>query len=444
MVISLELAVSANPENAAIIRELLSVWEVSWVSPEDSDVVIVYGKKPLEAFKKTILIPSDSTDFEIWNRNLNSIVAKKAGEPISILATPSISLSFTSEVLYEIKPATCEANEDLVVPQFDFVEEYKRILRQTLTAGSSFTYRLATYFPLPYSIAPRGLRDCLMKKHGEHSRLNLCDVLPIDALRFALANAIEKSLKEKLRRQTWDHRTSVCVLTHDVDTREGLEKSRKVKKLEEEYDLPSAWFVPSKQYTLDREIIEALENNGEVGSHDTKHDGRLSRLSKRKLTERLVEGKNSLESITNRPVEGFRAPLLQHTSKILRALQECGFKYDTSIPTWEPKHPRTMCPHGIGTLFPICIEGMNEIPITIMQDHQLLHVLCLTPKETIAEWLSDITMIRELGGTCVFLSHPEYGLLDTQGLPFYEELLNTIVSDHELLVASTNRILRPD
>jgi len=440
----LKLAVSADPENVAFIQELLSIWEVTWVSPEDSDVVIVYRRKPLEASKKTILIPSDSMHFENWVRHSECTVAKRVGKPISVAATPAINLSFTPEALYDVKPSNCAMCEDLVIPQLDFVKEYKRILRQTLTSGASVTYRLATSLPLPYNIAPKRLRDYLMKKYGERSRLNLYDVLPIDALRFALAHAIQKLLKEKFRRKTWDHRSSVCVLTHDVDTREGLRKSRNVKKLEEEYDLPSVWFVPSKQYTLDCEIVEELENNGEVGSHDTKHDGRLSRLSKRKLTERLMEGKSDLESVTNRPVEGFRAPLLQHTSKILSALRECGFKYDTSIPTWEPKHPRTMCPHGIGTLFPMLIEGMNEIPITIMQDHQLLHVLCLTPKETIAEWLSDITMIKELGGICVFLSHPEYGLLDTQGLPFYEELLNTIVSDHELLGASMNRVLRSD
>ena len=436
----MKLAVSADPENAIIIRELLSVWEISWVSPRESDVLVVYGRKPLERSRKTVLIPSNSTDFESWTKHSKHIVAKKPGEPIFIAATPAINLSFTSEALYETDPAACKINDDFVIPKVDFVEEYKRILRQTLAVRSSVTYRLATSLPLPYNFAPKGLRDYLMKKHDGRSKLNICDTLPLDAVRFALANAIEKALKEKLHRKTWDHKPSVCVLTHDIDTKEGLQRSGKVKKLEEKYDLPSAWFIPSKQYSLDRETIEKLENNGEVGSHDIKHDGRLSHLSKKKLTERLREGKKSLESMTNHPVEGFRAPLLQHTSRILFGLGECGFKYDTSIPTWEPKHPRTMSPHGIGTLFPIRIEGMNEIPITIIQDHQLLHVLCLTPKEAITEWLSNMTLIKELGGTCVFLSHPEYGLLDMQGLPFYEELLNTLASDIQLLVVPPKKI----
>ena len=437
----MKLAVSANPENATVIRELLSVWDVGWFSPEDSEVVIVYGRKPHEASKKTILIPSNSIDFENWIRHSKYAVVKRSRVSVSITATPKINLSFTPEVFYEIKPAPSGACEDLVIPKLDFVEEYKRIIWQTLNAGPSVMYRLATSFPLPYNIAPKGLRDYLMKKHDERSMLSLCDVLPLDALRFALGNAIEHLSKEKLRRKTWDCMPSVCVLTHDIDTRDGLKKSGKVKKLEEKYALPSAWFIPSKQYPLDRKIIENLGNHGEVGSHDTKHDGRLSHLSKRKLTERLSEGKRSLESMTNHPVVGFRAPLLQHTSNLLLGLGECGFKYDTSIPAWEPKHPWTMSPHGIGTLFPIRIEGINEIPVTLVQDHQLLHVLSLTPKKAIAKWLSNMSVIKELGGFCVFLSHPEYGLLDTQGLPYYEELLNTIASDRELLVATPNRTL---
>ena len=45
------------------------------------------------------------------------------------------------------------------------------------------------------------------------------------------------------------------------------------------------------------------------------------------------------------------------------------------------------------------------------------------------------------GGSCVFLSHPEYGLLSSEGFPYYEELLNTIASDNGLLVATLSKIL---
>jgi hypothetical protein len=438
----LKLAVHASPENSSVIQELLSVWDISWGSAENSDAVIVYGRKPLEIAKKTVLIPSDSINLDCCAERAKPIAAKRPGKPIYIKVTPEINLLIVPQVLFEVEPATHVTSDDLFIPKFDFIEEYNRILRRTLAARSSLKYRLATSLPLPYNIAPKRLRDYLMTKHDKNMSLCLYDVLPIDALRFALANGIEQLVNKKLRRKTWDHRACVCVLTHDIDTKEGLKKSIKAKKLEEKYDAPSAWFIPSKQYPLDHDIIGDLENNGEIGSHDTKHDGRLSHLSKRKLVKRLNDSKNNLESITNHPVAGFRAPLLQHNSSILRGLQECGYTYDTSIPTWEAKHPRTMSSHGIGTVFPTNIEGTNEIPITIMQDHQLLHVLGFTPKEAISEWLSAMTVLNELGGCCVFLSHPEYGLLDSQGLILYEQLLNTITTSHNLLLTLPNKIVQ--
>ena len=266
----LKLAISANPENATIIQELLSPWEVSWSFPENSDIVIVYDKKPLEAYKKTILIPSNSIVFEKWTKQSKHTVVRRLRVPVSIAAVPEINLSFTPEAFYEVKPATSEGTEDLVIPKLDLVDEYKRIIWQTLNAKSSLTYRFATSFPLSYNIAPKRLKDYLMKKHNEGSMLNLYDILPLDALRFELKTAIEHLSKEKLHKNIWARMPSVCALTHDVD--------------------------------------------GEVGSHDTKHDGRLSYLSKKELNERLSEGKRILKSMTNQPVVGFRAPLLQHTS----------------------------------------------------------------------------------------------------------------------------------
>ena len=440
MVVSMKLAINANLENDMFIRELLSIFEVTWVFPKDSDVVISYGVEPDERSKKSVLVPSDSTNFENWVGPSKCVVAQRCYEPVFVTASSSIKLSFTPKASFEIEPKARGVNGDLLIPQFDVVQEFKHILARVLTAGSSSTYRLATSLPLPYHIAPKRLRDYILRRQKKSSKASFCEILNLDALRFVLANAIEEISREKLCRKTWDNKASVVILTHDVDTKEGLKKSSRVKKLEEKYDLPSAWFIPSKQYSLNRETIEEIANNGEVGSHDTKHDGRLSSLSTERLNDRLTEGKRILESMTKRRVEGFRAPLLQHNSKILHGLRECGFKYDTSMPTWEPKHPRTMRPHGIGTTFPIHIEGMNEIPITAVQDHQLLHVLSLTPKEAIAEWISNMTLTKELGGTCVFLSHPEYGLLDTQGLSSYEELLNTIASDSDLLAACPTRI----
>jgi hypothetical protein len=134
--------------------------------------------------------------------------------------------------------------------------------------------------------------------------------------------------------------------------------------------------------------------------------------------------------------------LLQHTSEMLRGIRNAGYKYDSSIPTWEPKHPRTMRAHGLGTIYPISIAGNVEIPITIVQDHQLLYVLGLRPKETVDQWLSMMDLISTLRGCCVFLSHPEYLLLQKQNIALYEEMLNMIASDKDAWCATAKLVAK--
>ena len=143
----------------------------------------------------------------------------------------------------------------------------------------------------------------------------------------------------------------------------------------------------------------------------------------------------SIEKIIGENVEGFRAPLLQHNVKIIQALRDARYSYDTSIPTWEPRHPNTMNSHGIGTMYPLTLEGVTEIPVTLPQDQQLLHVLGLSPKEVTREWMKTIDMVKEIGGLCTVLVHPDYELADPENLGLYEELLNTITSDNEVRVS---------
>jgi peptidoglycan/xylan/chitin deacetylase (PgdA/CDA1 family) len=198
--------------------------------------------------------------------------------------------------------------------------------------------------------------------------------------------------------------------------------------------------VPSKRYKLDADAIRELANHGEVGAHDTKHDGKLSRLRQNSLVERLHEAKQTLENITGEKVEGFRAPLLQHDIKTIQALRDARYSYDTSIPTWEPKHPSTMNSHGIGTMYPLTLEGITEIPVTLPQDQQLLHVLGLSPKEVTREWMKMMDTIKEISGLCTVLIHPDYELADPENLGLYEELLNAIASDNEVLVSLPTNI----
>ncbi len=421
-----------------VIQELLSPWNVTFTGLDDSEAVIVYKQKPPDV-KKAIVIPSDSEEFSAWSK-ASQIEVKKTINNTQVvnIKTPQTTLRVKPKILYKYsRPATLGMDPDVAgfrtngnfILEVDVVNEYASFLNETLAAQQSKLYKLFTGLPIPYGIAPKRVRDYFMKEPNRDN-CTLCDKLQVDALRLILVQAIIKLTGKGLKLKTWNKRNFACLLTHDVENSEGLHWAPKVKKLEEKYDLPSAWFIPSNRYSLKDEIIKTLTNFGEVGAHDTKHDGKLASLSKQVLIERLSDVRQTLKKRSESHIHGFRAPLLQHNFQILEALHTSGYAYDASVPTWEPKHPYTMKAHGIGTVFPFKINGFPEVPLTLPQDHQMLHVLDLTPQQTIEAWMQMMQEVKSVGGICVFLTHPNE-LANQKNQNVYEELLNNIVNQKD-------------
>lgn len=441
---SLKVAILASAADIEVIQELLSPWNISFTNSNEADIVICRKEKPSET-KKTLVVPSESTNIaKTTGRDKKSKAIPKAKKPISVAAGPKTTLTITPHVFFSDSLMGPEKENSISIVRrdhgdsatlaFDVVNEYYRIIGAVLDAESSSAYRLLTGLPIPYTRAPKQLKNLIMRKKEHLRNLTLYDKLSLDALRFILAGAIKRLTRKKLDKRTWDGKNHAILLTHDIETRKGLLAALRLKKIENRYDLPAAWYIPARLFKLDSQIVQELANHGEVGSHDTKHDGKLDRTPASRLVARLVESREVLEAILSARVEGFRAPLLQHSSRIIHALGKAGYSYDTSIPTWEPKHPKTMKPHGIATVYPLTIEGFTEIPVTLPQDHQLLDVLGLNPTEVLAEWSRNLNTIREMGGLGTFLIHPDYDLAKPENMSIYEELLNQIASDTEALV----------
>jgi len=139
---------------------------------------------------------------------------------------------------------------------------------------------------------------------------------------------------------------------------------------------------------------------------------------------------------------GFRAPLLQHSRMVFEGLFEAGYVYDSSVPSWEPRHPSRMKSYGIGTVYPFNVGKIVEIPVSVPQDHQMIQVLNLSVKQTVEKWLEMKEAIKKLGGVCTFLVHPDYELASPEGLGVYEELLNEISVDDQALIATPSQIAK--
>ena len=396
----MRVAVEGNSSEIEAISELLSPWNVKFTSPADAELVIVARAWNTP---KTLKIPDAK----------NTLVIPSASE----------------------HGARLELSENMALLSQDIVRDYYRILNETLSVRSSIFFSILTGLPISYEKAPRQIRNLFMssvaRKLGNDKRPLFKYTLQLDFLRSILVRAIEKLSKRVLQKKIWNGRKYACLLTHDIDSREGLREARVLKRMEDRYDLPSAWYIPSAHFRLDSPTIRELANNGEIGSHDTRHDGRLARLSREKMMERLSSSRRVLSKCAGCAVEGFRAPLLQHNLGIMDALMSVGYSYDTSIPTWEPKHPSTMKPQGIGTVFPMIINGVVEVPVTLPQDHQMMHVLNYGPKGTITIWKQSMNATKEMGGLCVFLVHPEYELAHSKNIRVYEDLLSTIKTDHD-------------
>jgi len=435
------IGIQAKASDARIIKELLSPWDISFTSPEQADIVIVSSCEESVA-NKAIIVPHDGADFLDLLRKHKLKLGPSFNEPIHVVISERTGLTVSPERLYDYEKdavrigkenssADIVLNDELLLLRVDVVKEYKRIVNPVFYGKSSALYRFLTSLPIRYDVVPKKIRDLVMREKRDDKTFNYCDKLPLDALRFIVVKAVERLSGTRLPRKTWKGKKSCCIVTHDVDTKQGLARARPIKKLEEKYDIESAWYIPTKHYSLDSGTVRDLANYGEVGVHGAQHSGNLVGLPNQKLYQLLYEAKKLLGKISDSPVKGFRSPLLQHNSTIFEQLKKADYSYDTSVPTWEPKHPQTMSPFGIGTVFPLVLNDLVEIPISIVQDHQLLYVLGLTAKETLAEWFSFMTTIKEIGGCSVLLSHPEYGLFDSENISMYEDFLTYISSDSD-------------
>jgi glycosyltransferase involved in cell wall biosynthesis len=211
------------------------------------------------------------------------------------------------------------------------------------------------------------------------------------------------------------------VLTHDVESRAGLEKCRPLMQLEMELGFRSSFnFVPEGSYRVPAELRDALTKEGfEVGIHDLKHDGHLF-ASRRGFTRRA-------ERISGYAREwgasGFRSGFMLRN---LDWLHDLDVQYDASTFDTDPFEPQ---PDGGHTIFPFWVPRPNadsanghesasasfsragyvELPYTLPQDSTLFLVL---RESTPAIWMRKLDWIAQHGGMALLDVHPDYMSFD--------------------------------
>jgi hypothetical protein len=191
-------------------------------------------------------------------------------------------------------------------------------------------------------------------------------------------------------------RTWALVLTHDVETGEGVSAIPLLRDAERAAGYRSSWnFVPER-YGLDESVLHRLRDEGcEIGVHGLRHDGRD--LGSRKLFDQRLP--RIREYAERWQAVGFRSPA---TQRVWAWMPELGFDYDCSYTDTDPYEPQ---PGGCCSYLPFLNQDQVELPITLPQDHTLFAILGHTGGRV---WLDKARHIRDRGGMALVLAHPDY------------------------------------
>jgi len=314
----------------------------------------------------------------------------------------------------------------------DLVSDYDRLIYGGLDDNPSWKFRALAMMPFSYDKIPSSIRNRFFKARKGIAMFKEDMVGPVECLRtIFLASLLVASGKTIPRIGFWRRgKSHSLAVSHDVETKVGLEDgASRLVEVERELDIHSTWNIPSERYQLSSQLLTYLTKTGEVGGHDTKHDGRLVFAGFKGMVERLIRCRETLELLTNSEIRGFRSPLLQHSREILDAVGKAGFKFDWSVPSWEALSPTSLKPHGVGTIFPFSVSGVTEIPVSLPQDHQLIRVGGLDISQAVDRLIDVSKWVKGIGGPCVLLVHPDYEFGLETGQEEYRRLLQSFRSD---------------
>lgn len=185
------------------------------------------------------------------------------------------------------------------------------------------------------------------------------------------------------------------VLTHDVETADGLARVEHVMGIEDGLGLRSSFnFVP-KDYDVEDGLLGRMRESGfEIGVHGYTHDGLM--FSKRSTYLERVAAVNEVGRRWG--ASGFRSPA---TYRNLEWFDRLELEYDSSVTDTAPFEPQ---PGGCASLFPYMAGDVVEVPMTLPQDHTLFGLLGQGDARV---WLEKLAAIREAHGMACVLTHPD-------------------------------------
>ena len=337
--------------------------------------------------------------------------------------TPSRSLQ---EVLYNCADKIqLPANGELVQLPFDPEQVVTNLRMELYAADHSRSAMEALVQNLLHwgyytvrPVLPVGVRKRLQKLHLRLRGYSFFPRWPVDStVDDLVADLLRLAILAK--RQTalpfiwfWpDGMQSAAIMTHDVETRNGLNFCDALMDLNDSFGIKASFqMIPEKRYPVAQCVLDRIRRRGfEVNVHDLNHDGHLFR-DREEFLQRVAKINRYLRDFES---EGFRAGVMYRNQDWYDALEA---SYDMSVPNAAHLDPQS---GGCCTVMPYFVANVLELPVTTTQDYALFNLL---EDYSIAVWQRQIEMVRAKHGLISFVVHPDY-VIEERARAIYRQLL---------------------
>ncbi len=300
--------------------------------------------------------------------------------------------------------------KDIVI----FAQEFEKYLFEQYQHKNSRNLIFMKFFYSIKPLIPRFLQIYFRRKKAKRIK-NSFPKWPIDTTLEDLKKRMLQNLNLERIPFIWfwpEEKKFAFILTHDVETKEGLKNIDKICEIEKKFGFRSAFFFVAEKYPISEKLIQELKEQGfEIGIHGLRHDGKLFN-SKKIFYERM---KRIKEYVVKWDAKGFRSPSLIRNAEWIKQIP---FEYDSSFPDTDPYGPQ---PGGCLSIFPFFIGNIIELPVTLPQDHTLFVIL---KKDDISIWKEKIDWIVKMNGLALLIVHPDY--FDKNIEKYYIELLDYV------------------
>lgn len=204
-----------------------------------------------------------------------------------------------------------------------------------------------------------------------------------------------------------DGRAAPLLLTHDVDTAQGLATLPRLLAVEESLGLSSLIFVVTHRYPWDRAGLTRLLDRGHAfGVHDTTHDNQLAYLPPDAVEARIARAQSALGALD---VGAFRAPAFLRSASLYEGIaRRVAFDLSTNDAALVWPHPGD----GLGSPFPVRYRRMVCAPTTLPRDGELL-ALGLDRAATLDLCMRKAVQLARVSAPAVLLTHPDPTFTDT-------------------------------